>query len=413
MGIYDSLLGSSFLMGPNQAMSMSRQLGGLRAMQMMQRESRYADPRPMRSMGGRTQAFNPFGAVAPDQPDYSQFTFNQDAHNMAGKMLEPYGLHPLEPSQVNPFALFPNRGFFGRHPGITNALEGGIFGAASAQGADTWGEGISNIARSMIEGPQMRHQMLERQFAQPFEAAAAMEKLHGLGLENQLHEAQIQEARARAEKLGQDPWPKYGERFNTDDGSVYVVDQNTGMPKQVMPPGSVSKPDKAPTGVLGMYEPFKADYLRRNPKANEEQIQTAFAKSRRAGSAGRAGKSVMAVVNGKLQEIKPGDPWPSGATSPSVAEGTKATYTQSQWDKAHRDVFMGAGTKARFWLDKKLKSGESVDFSNEKQKQQWFQENYGDRPQPFPNLPQPFGGVQVLPSSVVNTPNDIPDNPYE
>lgn len=131
-----------------------------------------------------------------DEPDYSTFTTDPQAHAAANNYLGQFGLSALEPSQVNPNAIFPNSGFFGQHQKLASMLEGGLFGGMATKGSDTIGEGISNVAGGLLEGRMARSRLLNRQFARPFEAANMLESLQDKTQKRDLQAADIEHLRA-------------------------------------------------------------------------------------------------------------------------------------------------------------------------------------------------------------------------
>lgn len=191
-----SLLDMMAMMGGQPAATQT--MGGVNSGLMQQmRALRYLRA----STGGRMrspgQQQNPMGQ-GMGEPDYSQFTFDPEARAAANQQLGQYGLHTLAPEDVNPNALLPNSGFFGRHPGIARGIEGGIFGAAATRGSDTWGEGISNVMQGLIGGRQMRQSMINRQFAAPFEQAHMLEGLEDMSQKRDLNSAMIDWHQAQA-----------------------------------------------------------------------------------------------------------------------------------------------------------------------------------------------------------------------
>lgn len=223
MGFFDNPMMASLAMGGmpgmeaaagnpfgNQPSAQSSPMHTMMQMRAM-RYMREPDARPMggrmpgmgrSSMGGMMGASNGMGPT-----DYSQFTYDPEARQAAQGFLGQYGLSPLAPNQVQNNTILPNSGFFGRHPRLSGALEGGIYGAASAQGANTWGEGISSVANSMLAGPQMRHAAWERQFAAPFQAGSMFEQMQDASQKRDLQESEIQLRRAQTQRLN-DPLPK-------------------------------------------------------------------------------------------------------------------------------------------------------------------------------------------------------------
>lgn len=151
-----------------QSMQMRMMMNADRMGQMGMPRTRYAGAR------GGQQGINPMlGAMAGNSGDYSAFTYDPTLNAQA----QAAGVTPLRPDQVNPNAIFPNSGFFGRHPRLTSMLEGGIFGAAATRGSDTIGEGISNVASGLLEGRMAKQGIVNRQFQQPFNSANMLESL--------------------------------------------------------------------------------------------------------------------------------------------------------------------------------------------------------------------------------------------
>src|SRR6185369_16072708 len=122
---------------------MSKQMQSLRAM-------RYLRPYSQSIHASRgTPNHNPF--MAPQGTSgLEAFTYDPDLHGQATQMLGRYGQRPLDPSEVNPYAVIPNNPFFQRHTKLGGFLDNAITGLANTQGADTWGEGISYVARGVI-----------------------------------------------------------------------------------------------------------------------------------------------------------------------------------------------------------------------------------------------------------------------
>ena len=183
----------------NQGGGLSRQMQPLRAMRAMSMASRVYGPQMGRQRMANGQNSLLSGLLGGGGgSDYSQFTYDPDARAAASEFLGQYGLSPLAPEDVKTNAVLPNSGFFGRHGRLSGMLEGGLFGAAATQGGDTIGENISGVARGMIEGPQMRANILNQQFARPFQAAGMLENLQDQVQKRDLQEAQIQYYNERA-----------------------------------------------------------------------------------------------------------------------------------------------------------------------------------------------------------------------
>lgn len=166
---------------------------------------------------------------AENQPDYSQFTYDPQAHAAASQYLQQFGLSPLAPEQVQRNAVLPNSGFFGAHPKLSGMIEGGLFGAAATRGSDTWGEGISNVAEGLIGGPRMRQGILNQQFAKPFQAASMMEGMQDRTQKRELQEAEIQHLRAENQKLGRPDHDFRAFGVSRNDPEIATIDNTTGQ----------------------------------------------------------------------------------------------------------------------------------------------------------------------------------------
>lgn len=180
-------------MGVMRAM---QQMRPIRMMEMMNRQQSFG-----RGLGGGS---NPFGSEmsgSMNEPDYSAASFDPEAKAAADKALSPYGLHPLDPSQVQHNALLPNTGFFGRHTRLAGGIEGALFAAANTRPSNTPGEGISNAAQGLLAGTMQRRGMLNRQFEAPFRQASMMEQLRDMHQKGDLQESEIQHYRAMDEHL--------------------------------------------------------------------------------------------------------------------------------------------------------------------------------------------------------------------
>lgn len=180
---------------------------------------------------GRGMGMQGMGGTDGSPMDYSQFTYNPQAHQAASDFLGQYGLSPLAPDQVQNNTILPNSGFFGRHSRLSGALEGGIYGAAASHGADTWGEGISSVANSMLAGPQMKRAAWERQFAAPFQAGSMFEQMQDSAQKRDLQGMDIELRRAQIEKLKNTPDPKvfHSMGVSQNDPYVYSQDEQSGQ----------------------------------------------------------------------------------------------------------------------------------------------------------------------------------------
>jgi len=138
-----------------------------------------------------------------NEPDYSQFTYDPIMRQQAIAA----GVRPLEASQVQQNTILPNTGFFGRHPGLSRALEGAMYGAAATPsgGIAGVGENVSRAMEGIIGGHRMQQGAYRQQFARPFEAAGALEQLKDVQEQRELRGAQIKyykdEAALRNEQI--------------------------------------------------------------------------------------------------------------------------------------------------------------------------------------------------------------------
>lgn len=168
-----------------------------------------------------------------NEPDYSRFTFDPTAHAAASQALSRYGLAPLEASQVKQNQVLPNTGFFGNHPRLSAALEGGLFGALASHGGETPGESIQGALEGLVGGRRIQQGMYRQQFARPFEAAGMMEQLSDMQQKHDLQEADIQHLRVMNAKAGR-PDHDYRAIGNAGplESNIPVLDVTTG---QVLP----------------------------------------------------------------------------------------------------------------------------------------------------------------------------------
>src|SRR5580704_10748051 len=122
MGGIDPATQGGFGTPSSPIQNLSRQMAPMRAMRYLRAQA----PSPLR----QPQQRNGPSPISMPEGDLSQFTYDPSAHAAATSA----GINPLSPSQVNPNAFLPNTGFFGAHHRIAGAIEGGLLGAAGAQG---------------------------------------------------------------------------------------------------------------------------------------------------------------------------------------------------------------------------------------------------------------------------------------
>lgn len=315
---------------------------GMRVMSMMN----HLDPMPRtpRYAGGaRGGGRSPFGnVVGSDTPDYSMFTNDPAARAAASQYLGQYGLSPLAPQDVQHNAVLPNSGFFGRHPMLSSALEGGMFGGAMTQGADTWGEGISNVMRGMIEGPQARQTLLNRQYARPFEAASMLEGLQDRSQKRELQAAEIEHYRALNQKLGRPDHDFREFNINRNTPMIGMYDNTTGESKFLQNPLYDPTQPREGTSPEDQYIATKEAEFAKAGKAPTGEDRAAWhhewAKQGHITPQG----AMWVGPDGKVYGLKPGDHLPTGAlplnrsplaggVSPQQQREDRITKTKSDW----------------------------------------------------------------------------------
>ena len=144
-------------------------------------------------------------------------------------------------SASSPFMMFQNRGWASRHPRIAGAIEAGLLGAATTESGDTIGENISNVARSVLGGPQVRQDFRTKRALEPMQFAAPLMQLHQM--QRQLENSNIEnvERLSRANyyaalgaKAGQ-PGEPYGNPIPSG-GKLWNMNQQTGVYSPALDP---------------------------------------------------------------------------------------------------------------------------------------------------------------------------------
>ena len=153
-----------------------------------------------------------------NEPDYSSFTYDPVMRQQAIDA----GVTPLEASQVRHNAVLPNSGFFGNHPRLSGALEGGLFALANAHGGNTPGESIQGAMEGIIGGQRERQGILREQFARPFEASNMLENLRDKQQKRELQAMDIEHLRA------------LNEHYKNGDEEKATALENTRRHEEVM-----------------------------------------------------------------------------------------------------------------------------------------------------------------------------------
>lgn len=188
-------------------------------------------------------------AAQANMPDYSAFTYDPQMRAQAIAA----GVQPLEASQVKQNTFLPNTGFFGNHPRLSAALEGGVYSALASHGGDTPGESIQGALEGLVGGRRIRQGIYNQQFAKPFESNEMLEHLRDMQANRQFREAQVKhlgdESEIQQRRIDEQHWKdQFGimkaeaTRPWTDPvkGQSYVWQEGTPpsfgpMPKMIVP----------------------------------------------------------------------------------------------------------------------------------------------------------------------------------
>jgi hypothetical protein len=214
------------VMQPNSRQS------GLWDMRMMGTANRMETPfeRGIRGAGRSGVSGNPMLASMASmsgEPDYSGFTYDPAMRAQAQSM----GVQPLEANQVKQNVILPNTGFFGNHPRLSAAIEGGLLGAASTPGGGSMastGENVGNVIEGAVGGQRVRQGMYRQQFARPFEARGMLEGMQDAQQRRELQEADIQHLRAENIKLGRPDHDFRAFGVSKNDPNIVTVDSTNG-----------------------------------------------------------------------------------------------------------------------------------------------------------------------------------------
>lgn len=128
------------------------------------------------------------GAVNPQMPgvmDPSVLTSPETQ-----QVLAPYGITPQHlqdvANQANPNMFVQNPEAYQKHPVIAGMLERGLEGLAFTQGSHTWGEGLSNVAKGMMDAHAARTEKYNNMLMMPFQQAQQVAQMKGIGLQQNL-----------------------------------------------------------------------------------------------------------------------------------------------------------------------------------------------------------------------------------
>lgn len=311
-----------------------------------------------------------------NEPDYSRFTFDPTAHAAASQALSRYGLAPLEASQVKQNQVLPNTGFFGDHPRLSAALEGGLFGALASHGGETPGESIQGALEGLVGGRRIQQGMYRQQFARPFEAAGMMEQLQDVQQKRDLQDADIQHLRALNEHL-----------IRGDDEKAQRLTETNRHQEAMEALGFQRTEATAPRnlggGLYGYYDPSKAG-TGQSPWVIQENPE--FKAGR--GAAAKAGylKGIVPDPTGKTAgqytEIAPGQPIPKGFQSIQSTPEERNTKAAA----GRKDAFI----KANLAASKIFGLGYKGDMTDGKAKTKFLGDLY-DQTHAGENMPEAGG----------------------
>lgn len=303
------------------------------------------------------------GGMANGEPDYSAYTYDPAARAAATDALKPYGLSPLSPDQVNPNALLPNTGFFGRHPNLSSRLEGAIFGGAATQGSNTWGEGISNVFSGLINGQQNRRSMINRQFEAPFQQARGLESLYDLQQKRKDQDAMIDYHKAMVGVAQNKPAPPI-QGISKTDSAYREYNQDTG--KWELKENPYYDPNEArkagQTEIERMYEGIKGPPpkpgtpSKTKGKDTSQEYYEGMAKFYRTQSASKAYGNAAAQDQAHFDSGAKEDPQDK---SNREYQGKMQSFIKSQ-------------NKRSFWASQTP----PINIGDEPAKQAWYKKNY-------------------------------------
>ena len=119
-------------------------------------------------------------------------------------LLRPLGLQM--PTNIRENLFLPEAGtnnFFGRHPRATRGLENAIAALATIGPSNTTGEGIANVASSLMNIPQMREQNIMQQYLAPLQFAPMLSQIRAqnLAAEKTTQEMELAQSKALFENM--------------------------------------------------------------------------------------------------------------------------------------------------------------------------------------------------------------------
>jgi hypothetical protein len=300
--------------------------------------------------------------------DYSQYTFDPQAHEAASQFLGQYGLSPLDPSQVKPNTILPNSGFFANHPRLSSMLEGGIYGAAATRGGATIGDNISNVADSLIAGPRMRAAAYNQQFERPFQAAHMLEGMQDQAQKRELTEAQIQHARAVTQRLN-DPLPKPDHPvtgMSANDSSFFTYDSEGNATQHENPffDKTAANAGKMHPGITAVYRYFRQMGITDPDNATPEQwkkVNQMDADDKVAIAGSRTAAEAIARIRASYR---------MGATVPKEVDNAVKEAGKDWWDPKNKTLRQSIRSNA-------IMSGQSKLLSDDEINQQINEHNRG------------------------------------
>lgn len=110
------------------------------------------------------------------------------------QLLAQYGVSPEQArgaaENASPNMFITNPAAYQKHPVLAGMIERGLEGAAFTQGSHTWGEGISNVAKGLMDANAARTEKYNSMLMMPFQQAQQVANLKGVSIQQQYEQAQ-------------------------------------------------------------------------------------------------------------------------------------------------------------------------------------------------------------------------------
>lgn len=130
-------------------------------------------------------------------------------HPVVQQLLAQYGVSPEVANQAaetaSPNLFVDNPEAFQKHPVLSGMLEHGLEGLAFSRGSNTVGEGLTNVAQSLLNAKAARAEKYNNQLMMPLQQAAQVAQLKGTNLLQEYQMAESKRANAMASYYDQLP----------------------------------------------------------------------------------------------------------------------------------------------------------------------------------------------------------------